>query len=73
MNQQPIYEVHLHKHLGFTFSSDCKWHGHIIELKTKAWHRIYGGTSKDRYVGNLNLLLTKNLWKRCTFLLLDLF
>ena len=40
MNQQPINEVNLHKHLGITFSSDCKWHDHIIEVKTKAWHRI---------------------------------
>ena len=40
MNQQPINEVNLHKHLGITFSSDCKWHDHILELKTKAWHRI---------------------------------
>lgn len=40
MNQQPINEVNLHKHLGITFSSDCKWHDQIIELKTKAWQRI---------------------------------
>ena len=40
MNQQPINVVNLHKHLGIAFSSDCKWHDHITELKTKAWHRI---------------------------------
>ena len=40
MNQQPTNEVNLPKHLGITFSSDCKWHDHIKELKTKAWHRI---------------------------------
>ena len=40
MNQQPINEVNLHKHLGITFSSDCKWHHHITEFRTKAGHRI---------------------------------
>ena len=36
MNQQPINEVYLHKHLSITFSSDCRWHDHIIELETKS-------------------------------------
>lgn len=40
MNNQPIVEVKYHKHLGVTFSSDCTWHDHLSQIKTKAWHRI---------------------------------
>ena len=40
MNQQPIHEVNLHKHLGIIFSSDCTWHDHLEYIKSKAWTRI---------------------------------
>ena len=40
MNNQPITEVDTHKHLGLTFSSDCTWHEHLAQVKSKAWNRI---------------------------------
>ena len=40
MNNQPINEVHTHKHLGVFLSSDCQWHGHLDYIKSKAWSRI---------------------------------
>ena len=40
MNQQPIEEVNLHKHLGIFLSSDCTWHDHLEYIKSKAWTRI---------------------------------
>ena len=40
MDQQPIHEVNLHKHLGIIFSSDCTWHDHLEYIKSKAWTRI---------------------------------
>ncbi|MCG8116730.1 MAG: reverse transcriptase domain-containing protein, partial [Candidatus Thiodiazotropha endolucinida] len=40
MNQQHIKEVHSHKHLGLIFSTDCTWHDHIDNIKTKAWFRV---------------------------------
>ena len=40
MDQQPIQEVNLHKHLGIIFSSDCTWHDHLDYIKSKAWTRI---------------------------------
>lgn len=39
-DNQIINEVNSHKHLGLTFSTDCTWHNHLIQLKTKAWYRI---------------------------------
>ena len=36
MDQQPIHEVNLHKHLGIIFSSDCTWHDHLEYIKSKA-------------------------------------
>ena len=32
MNQQPIEEVNLHKHLGIFLSSDCTWHDHLESI-----------------------------------------
>ena len=40
MDQQPIHEVNLHKHLGIIFSSDCTWHDHLEYITSKAWTRI---------------------------------
>ena len=40
MNNQPINEVHTHKHLGVFLSSDCQWHDHLDYIKSKAWSRI---------------------------------
>ena len=40
MDQQPIQEVNLHKHLGIIFSSNCTWHDHLDYIKSKAWTRI---------------------------------
>ena len=40
MNNQPINEVHTHKHLGVFLSSDCQWHDHLVYIKSKAWSRI---------------------------------
>ena len=40
MDQQPIQEVNLHKHLGIIFSNDCTWHDHLDYIKSKAWTRI---------------------------------
>ena len=40
MNNQPINEVHTHKHLGVFLSSDCQWHDHLAYIKSKAWSRI---------------------------------
>ena len=39
MNQQDIITVESHKHLGLTFTNDLKWHKHLNNIKTKAWHR----------------------------------
>ena len=40
MNQQPIAQVSLHKHLGLTFSEDLSWHEHFEYIKSRAWGRI---------------------------------
>ena len=40
MDQQPIQEVNLHKHLGIVSSSDYAWHDHLEYIKSKAWTRI---------------------------------
>ena len=40
MDQKQINEVTSHKHLGIIFSSDCTWHEHLEQIKTKAWARI---------------------------------
>ena len=39
-NQQDIITVESHKHLGLTFANDLSWHGHLYNIKTKAWRRI---------------------------------
>ena len=39
MDQQPIQELNLHKHLGIIFSSDCTWHDYLEYFKSKAWTR----------------------------------
>ena len=40
MDQKQINEVTSHRHLGIIFSSDCTWHEHLEQIKTKAWARI---------------------------------
>ena len=40
MSNQEINEVQFHKHLGIYISSDCSWHKHIENVKSKAWSRI---------------------------------
>ena len=40
MNNQVISGVATHKHLGLTFTNDCKWREHLAQFKTKAWQRI---------------------------------
>ncbi|MES9994358.1 MAG: reverse transcriptase family protein [Candidatus Thiodiazotropha sp.] len=40
MDQEPIQDVNLHKHLGIIFSNDCTWHDHLEYIKSKAWTRI---------------------------------
>ena len=39
-NNEQIQEVNSHKHLGLYFSTDCSWHEHIEQIKTKEWQRI---------------------------------
>ena len=40
MNDQQLFEVETHKHLGVYFSADCTWHKHIDNIKKKAWGRV---------------------------------
>ena len=40
-NDQPIPMVENHKHLGVTFSSDCKWTAHIDNICRSASKQIY--------------------------------
>ena len=40
MQNHPISEVDVHKHLGLYFTKDCTWHKHINYIKEKAWLRI---------------------------------
>ena len=40
MDQKQINEVTSYKHLGIIFSSDCTWHEHLEQIKTKAWAQI---------------------------------
>ena len=40
MQNTPIPEVKVHKHLGIFIANDCSWHEHIAYIKDKAWNRI---------------------------------
>lgn len=40
MNNEPVSEVNVHKHLGVYLSRDCSWHEHLEYIKNKAWTRI---------------------------------
>jgi len=40
MQNTPIQEVKVHKHLGIFIANDCSWHEHIAYIKDKAWNRI---------------------------------
>lgn len=40
MNNEPITEVHCHKHLGIYLSNDGTWHEHVNYITSKAWIRL---------------------------------
>lgn len=40
LDNTPVSQVHLHKHLGLTLSDDARWKTHISIIIDKAWKRI---------------------------------
>ena len=40
MQDQPVKEVDVHKHLGLCFSKDCSWSKQIEYISEKAWARV---------------------------------